>query len=209
MKILIVDDHALFREGLCHILRELEKQITILEAHDHDQALKHISTNPDIDMVLLDLELPGKDGFMTLRRITQQYSALPVVILSASKQHSDIQQALNSGAMGYITKDTTSVIMLSAIQLVLSGGIYIPKNITQLNHKTSFNKAKNIYGLTPRKIEVLTLLIGGHSNKYIAQELQLAEATIKVHITSILKALGVSNRTQAAMKAKKLGLALT
>ena len=207
MKILIVDDHALFREGLCHVLQELEKQITILEAPDYDQALQYISTNSDLDMVLLDLELPGKDGFEALNWVTEQYSALPVVILSASNQRSDIQRALGSGAMGYIPKDTTSAIMLNALQLVLSGGIYIPQNMTQLDNKTSFNKANNNYGLTLRQVEVLTLLIDGHSNKYIAQELQLAEATIKVHITNILKILGVSNRTQAAMEAQKLGLA--
>jgi len=208
MKILIVDDHALFREGLCHVLRQLEEQVTILEAPDYDRALQHVSANPDLDMVLLDLNLPGKDGFAALASMTHQYPALPVVILSASSQRSDIQRALDSAAMGYIPKDTTSAIMLNALQLVLSGGVYVPKNMAQLNDHASFDKPDTQHGLTPRQLEVLCLLIGGHSNKAIAQQLELAEATIKMHITSILKTLGVSNRTQAAMAAERLGLAI-
>lgn len=206
MKILVVDDHALFREGLCLVLQELEKPITLLEASDCDQALQYISSNSDLDMVLLDLELPGKDGFEALNCITEQYSSLPVVILSASTQRSNIQRALDSGAMGYIPKSTTSSIMINALKLILAGGIYVPQNMITLDNETSLNKAGNNYGLSPRQVEVLMLLVDGHSNKHIAHELYLSEATIKVHITHILKVLDVKNRTQAAMKAKDLGL---
>ena len=202
MKILIVDDHALFREGLIHVLNVLEEQIIILEASDSDQALLLISENPDIDLVLLDLNLQGINGFDVLSHVTQQYSALPVVILSASNQRSDIQRALDFGAMGYIPKDTTSSIMLNAIKIVMSGGIYVPQSMALTDKcKNLASTTDKNYDFTPRQLEVLTLLIDGYSNKNIAQELQLAEATVKVHITSIFKILGVSNRTQAAMMA--------
>ena len=208
MKILIVDDHALFREGLTHVLQNLEKRATILEASDYEQALQHISTNPGLDLVLLDIKLPGKNGFELLSSITRQYSALPVVILSASTKRSDLQQALDLGAMGYIPKETTSSNMYDAIKLILSGGIYVPQSIGFINDCNNFvSGSNNNYVFTPRQLDVLTLLIDGYSNKHIAQELQLAEATIKVHITSILKTLGVNNRTQAAMMATQLGLA--
>jgi len=208
MKILIVDDHPLFREGLIHVLHELEEKMVILEASNCDQAFNHISANPDIDLVLLDLNLPGIDGFEVLGRCTQQYSALPVVILSASNQRSDIQQALDSGAMGYIPKDTTSAIMLNALKIIMSGGIYVPQSMALTDECKDFSSASNKnYDFTPRQRDVLALLIDGYSNKHIAQELQLAEATVKVHITSIFKTLGVSNRTQAAMMATQLKFA--
>ena len=207
MKILIVDDHALFREGLIHVLDGLAEKIIILEASGCDQALQHVSDNSDIDLVLLDLNLSGIDGFEVLSRCSQQYSTLPIVILSASNQRCDIQRALDSGAMGYIPKDTTSSIMLNALNIIMAGGIYVPQSMALTNECKDFvSITKNKYDFTPRQLDVLALLVDGYSNKNIAQELQLAEATIKVHITSILKTLGVSNRTQAAMATIRLGL---
>ncbi len=206
MNILIIDDHPLFREGLSHILINLGEAIKIIESSNYETAVKEISTIPDIDLVLLDLNLPGKNGFELLSFIRQQYAALPVIILSASNCRSDIQQCLDSGARGFIPKETSSAIILNAIQLILSGGIYTPQCMTQNNHTDSLTSDNLDYGLTPRQKEVLTLLSHGHSNKYIAEELQLAESTIKVHITSVLRALGVSNRTQAVITAKRDGV---
>ena len=208
LKILIVDDHALFREGLSHVLQKLDDNISLLEAPDFDHALEHVTANTDLDLVLLDLNLPGKDGFSALETITRDYPALPIVILSASCHRSDIQRAMDSGAMGYIPKDTSSAVMLNALRLVLSGGIYVPPYLTQNHNPDSQNSTANSETLTKRQLQVLTLLARGHSNKEIANKINLAEATVKMHVTSILKALGVSNRTQAAMAAEKLGLAL-
>lgn len=207
MKILIVDDHSLFREGLCYVLNELEGQVTILEASGFEQAIQHVAANPDLDLVLLDLNMPGEDGFTALDTFTKTYPAMPVVILSASTRHSDIKRALDSGAMGYIPKDTTSTVMLNALRLILSGGIYTPPDMAQqfgLNQGDS-----NVPVLTPRQSQVLAKLIQGHSNKVIASQLNIAEATVKMHVTSIMKCLGVSNRTQAAMAAEKLGLCIS
>jgi len=195
MKILIIDDHALFREGLSYVLHKLEEEVKIFEASHYEQALQHISKNTDLDLVLLDLNLPGKDGFAVLDTITNNYPAMPVVIISASDHSRDIKRALDAGAMGYIPKYTTSSVLLNALRLILSGGIYVPPGKTD-------NEASV---LTPRQLEVLELLIEGCSNKVIASRLELAEATVKMHVTSIFKGLGVSNRTQAAMAAKNSG----
>jgi DNA-binding NarL/FixJ family response regulator len=202
MKILIVDDHALFRDGLCHVLHALEDSITILEASNCDLAIQYAAENTDLDLVLLDLNMPGKDGFAALASFTKTYPALPVVILSASSLRSDMQRALDSGAMGYVPKDTTSAVMINALRLILSGGVYLPPEMRQQQHLDQNNS--NISILTPRQLQVLALLVQGRSNKVIAAEMNLAEATVKMHVTSILKSLGVSNRTQAAISAERL-----
>jgi len=205
MRILIIDDHALFRDGLFHVLQKLEDQVDILEASNYDSALEFVSANHDLDLVLLDLHMPGKDGFEVLDTLTKQYPAMPVVILSASNSRSDIQRALDSGAAGYIPKESTSAVMLNALKLILAGGIYMPPIMVQENSVDTDDK--NIAPeLTQRQKDVLGLLVLGYSNKAIAKELDLAEATVKMHITAIMERLGVSNRTQAAIQAQKLGL---
>ncbi|MDH5257831.1 MAG: response regulator transcription factor [Gammaproteobacteria bacterium] len=210
MKILIVDDHALFREGLCHVLEALEDQVNILEASNYEFAIEYVSNNPDLDLVLLDLHMPDKDGYSVLNTLTEYFPATPVVILSASNLRSDMQCTLDAGAMGFISKDTTSVVMLNALRLVLSGGVYVPTVMVQ-NQESEQEKKQNINNapfLTPRQLQVLTLMATGNSNKEIGVQLILAEATVKMHVTSIMKSLGVKNRTQAAMAAGKLGLCI-
>ena len=206
MKILIVDDHALFREGLTHVLHGLDEQVDLLEASNCDLAIQYVSENADLDLVLLDLNMPGKDGFAALDTITKNYPATPVVILSASNQRGDMQNALDAGAVGFITKDTTSAVMLNALRLILSGGVYIPTGMAQ--QQVADENISITSDLTPRQLQVLTLLVQGESNKLIATELELAEATVKMHVSSIFKSLGVINRTQAAMVAEKRGLCL-
>jgi len=196
MKILVIDDHALFREGLCYVLRKLEEHICILEASHYEQALELVVKNTDLDLVLLDLDLPGKDGFAMLETISEYYPATPVVIISASGHRADIKRALDVGAMGYIPKSTTSSVMLNAIRLILSGGIYTPSDVAD----------NSTAPLTCRQLEVLELMVEGCSNKQIAFRLELAEATVKMHVTNIFKGLGVNNRTQAAMTARKIGI---
>lgn len=206
MKILIVDDHALFREGLCHVLNAYDEDVSIVEASDYDHALQHASDNPDLDMVLLDLNMPGKDGFTTLESFTRLFPALPVVIISASVLQSNVQRALDAGAVGYIPKDTTSAVMLSALRLIMSGGIYVPQSLLNSQGNSVDQNGTNDSSLTSRQIQVLNLIVQGCSNKEIASKMDVAEATVKMHVTAILKSLGVNNRTQAAMAAEKLGL---
>lgn len=206
LKILIVDDHALFREGLLRVLSDLDEDMTVLSAADVRHAVQEIAAHSDLDLVLLDLNMPGQNGFTALDIFSEKYPALPVIILSASTQRSDIQRCLDGGAVGYIPKDTTSVVMISAVRLVLAGGIYTPPSVLQEDEDNTDIHLPNAAGLTPRQMQVLNLLVQGCSNKEIAGHMALAEGTVKMHITSIFKQLGVSNRTQAALAAEKLGL---
>lgn len=204
MNILIIDDHPIFREGLRQLLKALDESVDIFQAADYDQALQQASEHSDLDLVLLDLNLPGKDGFITLASLASQCPLLPVVVVSGSSDRSDIQRSLEMGAVGYIPKNTGSAVMINALRLVLSGGIYIPQELAQ-QATTSLDR-EGVPDLTPRQHQILALLIQGYSNKAIAKQIQLAETTVKMHVTSIFKALGVTNRTQAVMAAEKLGL---
>lgn len=202
MKILITDDHALFREGMRHVLTQLGDDVTLIEAGDCAQALTLVETHPDITLVLLDLHMPGRNGFAALETLTHQHSALPIVVLSGSDDRSDMRRALDGGAMGFIPKSATAAVMLSALKLVLAGGVYVPP---EMIHAGGDGAAA---GLTPRQLDVLARVIEGKPNKVIAEELDLTEATVKAHITAVFKALSVTNRTQAARAAQQLGLAL-
>jgi len=209
VKILIADDHALFREGIRHVLDDLTQPLTVLEAADCQQAMQHAMQHPDLDLVLLDLYMPGEDGFTALEFFASRFPATPVVILSASDQRSDMQRALDLGAMGFIPKDTSGPVMLSALNLVLSGGVYIPPSMIKTEHSsTSGDGHQNESGLTPRQLEVLALLVEGGANKEIARRLNLAEATVKMHVTAILKNLDVNNRIRAARAVEQAGIIL-
>ncbi|MFV1983959.1 MAG: response regulator [Thiohalomonadales bacterium] len=210
MKILIADDHALFREGLRHVLDDLAQPLLVLEALDCPNALQLAGEHPDLDLVLLDLQMPGEDGFTALAYFASHLPATPVVILSASDKRSDMQRSLDMGAMGFIPKNTPGSVMLSALNLVLSGGIYIPPSMIKDEYRPHSNSGqKSTTGLTPRQLEVLALLVEGGANKEIARELNLAEATVKMHVTAILKCLDVNNRTKAARAAEQAGIRLS
>jgi len=204
LKILIVDDHALFREGLCYVLDKIEGEVSILEASDYENAFNLLTSNPDLNLVLLDLCMPGKDGFSLLEMASEKFPMIPIVVLSASKDISDMNRSMAAGAMGYIPKDATGKLMVGAINLVLSGGLYIPPDMVT-NQNNDISDKKDV-SLTQRQTEVMAMLAKGLSNKVIAADLEITEATIKMHITSIMKSLGVSNRTQAVIAAQKLGI---
>jgi DNA-binding NarL/FixJ family response regulator len=207
MKILIADDHALFREGMRHVLAQLGENAVVIEAGDYEQVVRQAKENPDIGLALLDLHMPGKDGFAALETLSQQFPALPIVVLSASENRADMQRALDAGAMGFIQKSATAPVMLNALRLVLSGGIYVPPALVRGGSETERPPAtSDAIGLTPRQLDVLGYVIEGRANKVIAAALGLTEATVKAHITAVFKALNVTNRTQAALAAERLGL---
>ncbi|HYD32025.1 MAG TPA: response regulator transcription factor [Azospirillaceae bacterium] len=218
MKILIADDHELFRDGLRHVLEQLDDTVTIVEASDYPQALSVAEAEDDIDIVLMDLAMPGMtwaEGLQALRERLPQ--SVPIIVLSASDDRRNVLQAVNLGAAGFIPKTSSSRVMLSALKLVLSGGVYLPPALLEqsLSGASGFDSAPPISAenaasfLTPRQREVLTLLGQGKSNKEIARVLQLAEGTVKLHVTAILKALNVNNRTRAVVAASQLGLTST
>ncbi len=216
MKILIADDHELFRDGLRHVLEQLEADVHVVEASDYRQAIATAESEEDIDVVLLDLAMPGMpwgEGLQALRE--RLPSTVPLIVLSASDDRRHVLQAVNLGAAGFIPKTSSSRVMLSALKLVLSGGVYLPPALLEQSASAGgagespgapFGAENAASFLTPRQREVLALLGQGKSNKEIARVLQLAEGTVKLHVTAILKALNVNNRTRAVVAASQLGL---
>lgn len=206
MKLLLIDDHPLFIEGMRGILQRLDAAIVIATSGSCEEALA-LSLDDDIDLVLLDLNLPGMSGLDGMTQLRHQHPATPIVLLSASEDRSKVLRAIEKGAKGYIPKSSTPDVIICALQLVLSGGVYLP--MTVLDTVTS-SQAKTItidgHTLTPRQLDVLKLLAEGHPNKVIANQLSMAENTVRVHVSAILRLLDVSNRTEAGLAAIRKGL---
>ena len=223
MRVLLADDHELMRDGLSSALLETFSDMEIIEAEEGEEVLRQLGNNPAFDLVLLDLYMPNTDGFELLRAICDNYMDLRVVVISACEDVDIMHKVIDYGAYGFLPKISGRQVMMSALQLVLSGGVYIPpdmlagkhsNNSKQDNHFTIFanpapshpEQDHSDIKLTHRQMDVLQLLIDGKSNKSIARSLGLAENTVKIHVASIFKTLGVANRTQAALEARKLGL---
>ncbi len=202
MKIIVADDHALFRAGLCHILRQLGDDVTIVEAEDHDSALALSAQHPDADIILLDLDMPGREPLAAIESMIAQSTMTPVVVLSACEDIRQVRKVLDAGAMGFVPKRETARIMLSALRLVLEGGIYVPPMLMRKDQSGATSSAP----LTPRQLDVLERLIEGKPNKEIGREMGLSEATVKAHLAAIFRCLDVDNRTEAARVAAQRGL---
>lgn len=210
MKVLLIDDHALFRDGMHMVLAKLDESIQVFNASSYEEALPVINENLDLDLILLDLGLPGLSDIDALKAVRKEMPLTPVVILSSNDDGTKVQEILNLGAQGYIPKSTSAKLLIRALKLVLSGGIYIPPEILSQIGGEQITPVKNHTAtantpLTPRQHEVLTKLIHGYSNKEIGKLLDMAESTVRVHIAAILKALNVSNRTRAAHVAVQKG----
>jgi len=218
MHLLVADDHALFRDGLSLLLKQLDPDVHIIEASCFEAAMACAQSGIDLDIALLDLNMPGMNGVAGITLFQAQASDVPVVVISASEDVADIKDILDAGAMGYILKSSSSQVILSALRLVLAGGVYVPVNVLHdvdspcepaakpTACKPTANKPGAGSNLTHRQVEVLRLIIQGKPNKSIARELQLSEGTVKIHLASIYRALSVSNRTEAAMAAQIQGL---
>ena len=206
MKILVVDDHVLIREALRGLFRELRPEAIVLEAADAARAVALLAEQPDIALILLDLSLPDRDGLGLLAELRARYPGISVVVLSGFADRANVMRALDHGALGFIPKSAGREVMMSALSLVFSGGVYIPPEI--LASKSPAAKPQlpaSDLGLTGRQGDVLALMMQGKSNKAICRRLELAEATVKNHVTAILKVLGVSNRTEAVLAASARG----
>lgn len=211
MKILVVDDHALIREALHSVLKQLNREAVIFQASSGQQAMCIVEEHPDISFILLDINLPDRDGFSVLRELRERYATIAIVILSSSDDQDTVKRAFKLGALGFIPKTTEREVILNAINLVFSGGVYIPSQILEetrsprlIDEPATRDSLKGI-GLTDRQIEVLALLMKGRSNKVIAKTLNMAVPTVKNHVTAVLKALGVASRTEAIIKVGKMG----
>jgi len=220
LKILIADDHVLVREGMRHSLGSLDGQVEFLEAENASQVMEVMESHGDLDVAIVDLIMPGANGFELLNRVCEKFPEVPVVVMSASEDPEHMRKVIDYGASGYIPKSSSREVMLSAVKLVLSGGVYIPPAMLQPASNggdTGFGLGGELLGgskpkmsvppeLTDRQLDVLLLLGQGKSNKEIARDLGLSENTVKIHVTAILKVLNVSNRTQAGIIAQNLDL---
>jgi DNA-binding NarL/FixJ family response regulator len=217
MKFLVVDDHALIREALRSVLKELKRDAEVVEASNCGQAMRLVEEHADLDLILLDLTLPDRDGFSVLAELRERYPALSIVVLSALQDRGNVVKALDLGAQGFIPKSANREVMLSALQLVFAGGIYVPPEIL-IHEEPSVPQpaakrpaadrphvSPSELGLTGRQLDVLALMMLGKSNKAICRVLDLAEPTVKNHVTAIMRALKVTNRTEAVIAVNELG----
>ena len=207
MKLLIVDDHAILREGLVALLRQFEQGTDVLQASDTAEGLRLVEAHPDLDAVFLDLSMPDQGGMEAIPVLAKRRPQLPVIVLSSSEDPGDVRRALKSGAGGYVPKSASPRNILSALRLVLAGEIYVPPLLLDVAADGPGQVPGGVgERLTERQTEVLRQLCRGLTNKEISRSLELSEKTTKSHITAIFKALGVVNRTQAATAARRAGI---
>jgi DNA-binding NarL/FixJ family response regulator len=209
MKILLADDHPLFREGVKQVLAQLGEP-TIVDAQDYPSLFAQAQIHPDLDLALIDLNMPGMPGHHGILEFRHRFPDVPLVILSASESLQDIEKTLDAGALGYVLKSSPSPVILHALQQVLSGGIYIPALISESGPlgglSTTTAATRLAVPLTTRQMQVLHGLLQGLPNKSIARKLNLTEGTVKIHVAAIFRALEVNNRTEAVIAARKIGL---
>lgn len=215
MKLLIVDDHAIVREGLAAVLRLAAPDTEVLHARDGAEGVAIATAQLDLDAVFLDLEMPGGDGMAVIPELGRRRPDLPVIVLSSSERSQDVRRALRLGALGYVPKSAAAQTLLSALQLVLSGNVYVPPLVLDEGERGmasigssagTDSEGDGRGGLTERQLEVLRRLAGGESNKEIARNLGLSDKTVKAHVTAILRVLDVVNRTAAVGAARRAGL---
>ena len=208
MRILVADEHAIFREGLRHVVAEVATTPQISEAGCFDEALEWVRDSGSFELILLGLSLPGLPGFDGIGTLVRASPRAATVVLSVSEDPADVARALACGARGYVLKSARAEILHHVLSLVLAGEIYVPP-IVMVGHGVVAGSNGGGNGLldklTPRERDVLGWLVDGLSNKAIAQELAIGEGTVKVHLKAVLRKLDVANRTQAATLAVRLG----
>lgn len=208
MKVLLIDDHALFRRGLRLMLRELAPDMDITEAASCAQALA--LGNEAFDLVLLDMNMPGVNGIEGLQCIKEAWPVAFVVVMSGEEGPHLIRSAIEQGACGFVPKSSTPEVMINALQLVLAKGIYLPPQLLHANPTvltaTPPAIATVTTGMTERQAQVLRFALKGVPNKVIARELNISEGTVKSHLSTVFRLLNVRNRTEALYCAARIGL---
>ena len=208
--VIVADDHPLFRTAIKEALQASQGDTTFLEANSFETLQKLVDANQDVDLVLLDLHMPGVSGFAGLVYLCKRYPSVPVVIISANEDPMVIQRALEHGAAGFIPKSSDIKTITNAIGDILMGEIWAPvsaqPNLPGSN-VSEMALAERMAQLTPQQFKVLMSVSQGLLNKQIAYDMGISEATVKAHVTAIMNKLGVSNRTQAVLAASKLDVA--
>jgi len=212
LQVLIADDHALVRSGLSLLIKMISEDAKIIEANKFEEVVSILSTNPSIDLILLDVMMPDNDSLSGAQYICKNWPEIPIVIISVKEDLRSIRLALKSGIMGYIPKSSSPNVTVNAIRLVLSGGVYVPPHVLSQGQGSPFDAVQapsfvlsddtglsnsGVLKITSRQKDVLELLTLGKSNKEIAKVLELKPGTIKMHTSRIFRLLGVSNRTEA------------
>jgi len=219
LKVLVADDHALMREGIQIVLARFDGDLRLADASNYEEVIYHLESATVFDLVLLDLTMPGEKPFPGLERVLATAKKTPVIVLSASENPVDIHRSIELGARGFIPKSVSNEVLVAALELVLSGGVYLPPQLFDYT-----NSVENTVGIpandeadsgalnaappaiTKRQKEVLELLAHGNPNKAIGHLLGLSEGTVRTHVNAIFKLLNVNNRTQASVRARELGL---
>lgn len=227
MKVLLVDDHPLILSALQAVILSVSGDTQVVGTASADEARAALKVHSDFDLVLLDLALGEVNGFDVLVEFRSAYPAIPVVVVSASERTSDVIRAIDSGAMGFIPKSTSHAVLHEALRMVMSGSMYVPPSMLGLQfgrtgghvpgqaaggdaplgaQPEAHQKLPSIddIGLTPRQAEVMGLLLQGLPNKLIARQLNLSVETVKDHVAAVLRALGVSSRTQAVLAVSQM-----
>jgi len=214
MRILIVDDHQLFLDGIQHILNKLDNTADVTKCTRADQAIELLESGRDFNLVLVDLNMPGMDGMSILQRMRARGIWLPLVVVSAEEDLRTIKAVLEMGALGFVPKTHNSQQMLEALGAILEGDIYIPADIqkrldtldTRRNPASGSHSAIKDIGITRRQHDVLQLLAKGYSNKQIATSLFLTEHTVKAHVSALFSFFSASNRTECVQLAQRQGI---
>lgn len=220
IKFLIADDHELFLQGLEFILRKEYPDAEITLADSYTGIFDVLQNRHDFDLILTDLAMPGASWREAISKMHEICPETPIIIISAVFEPEILQETYNLGVSGYVSKSFSNNLILSAINLVMAGGMYIPPEVMKMGMKSSSESVRDLikdlerpkavngsnHGLTPRQTEVLECLAEGLSNKQIAYKLDVSEGTVKIHITLLMRTLEVTNRTAAVRKAAQLGI---
>lgn len=220
MKFLIADDHELYLQGLEFVLKKEFPDAKLVLAGDYDEIIKILNEQNDFDLIITDLAMPGGNWLEALEKIHKLAPEMPIIIISAVFDKEILQKTYNIGVSGYISKSFPNNIIISAVNLVLAGGMYIPPDLVKMSAQNPSGQLDDLIRgfdnsqkknadeklLTPRQLEVLRCLADGLSNKQIAYKLGLSEGTIKIHITLLMRALNVSNRVAAVRAGERAGL---
>ena len=204
---IVADDHPLFREALIHAIGNCVEEAAIIEADSLDTLQDVVQANPEADLLLLDLNMPGVSGFSALAYIRNNHASLPTVIVSAMDDPAVIRRSIQHGASGFIPKSSAIATLEEGIRAVLDGEVWIPDGIDLQDDRLDSKEAgiaAALSSLTPHQFRVLMMLGEGLLNKQIAYRLSVSEATIKAHVTAILRKMHVNNRTQAVLAVQQL-----
>jgi DNA-binding NarL/FixJ family response regulator len=208
-KVLVADDHPLFREALRLALSRALPDAEVVEADSVATLTEVAEAHADADLLLLDLNMPGAQGFSALVQVRAHHPSLPVVIISANEDPSVVRRAVAHGAAGFVPKSSSVEEMVEALRSVLDGDVWVPDGVdleAPALESGEAETAARLASLTPQQFRVLTMLSSGLLNKQIAWELNVSEATVKAHMTAIMQKLGATNRTQAVVLAQRLAL---